>query len=134
MNRDAMNRDAMNRDAMNRDRDATNHGAMNRRDPTAALQRAAELSRELTAVADRGDVHLMVSLDAERMQLLKSFRLERKQLDAADRALLQEISQLNDRAIGLMEHHRRSKERAIDMAAVGRRAVAAYSSTRRQQR
>jgi hypothetical protein len=107
---------------------------MNRRDPTAALQRAAELSRELTVVADRGDVQLMVSLDAERMQLLKSFRLERKQLDAADRALLQEISQLNDRAIGLMEHHRRSKERAIDMAAVGRRAVAAYSSNYRQQR
>jgi hypothetical protein len=115
-------------------RGAMNGGAMNHRDPAKALRRAAELSRELAAVADRGDLHLMVSLDAERMQLLKSFRLERKQLDAADRALLQEISQLNDWAIGLMEHHRRSKEREIDMAAVGRRAVAAYSSTSRRQR
>jgi hypothetical protein len=107
--------------------------AMERRDPGTKLRRAAEISRELAAVADRGEVHLAVSLDAERLQLLKSFRLERKQLDAGDRVLLQEISQLNDKAIGLMEHHRRIKERALDMAAVGRRAVLAYSNTRRQR-
>jgi hypothetical protein len=35
---------------------------------------------------------------------------------------------LNDRAIGLMEHQLRGKSRALDMAAVGRRAVAAYST------
>lgn len=110
-----------------------NRGAANRRDPMATLQRAVEISRELAVVADRGDVQMTVSLDAERLQLLKSFRLERKQLDAGDRVMLQEISRLNDRTIGLMEHHRRSKERALDMAAVGRRAVVAYSNTQRRR-
>jgi len=47
--------------------------------------------------------------------------------------VLEEISELNDRAIGLMEQHRLTTERALDMAAVGRRAVAAYSTTRLQR-
>ena len=102
-----------------------NHGAA-----TAALERAAEISRELAALAEGGDVQLTVSLDAERLQLLKSFRLGRKQPNAGEMALLREISELNDRAIGSMEHRLRSKGRAMDMAAVGRRAVAAYSNTR----
>ena len=102
-----------------------NHGAA-----TAALERAAEISRELAALAEGGDVQLTVSLDAERLQLLKSFRLGRKQPNAGEMALLREISELNDRAIGSMEHRLRSKGRAMDMAAVGRRASAAYSNTR----
>jgi hypothetical protein len=102
-----------------------NHGAA-----TAALERAAEISRELAALAEGGDVQLTVSLDAERLQLLKSFRLGRKQPNAGEMALLREISELNDRAIGSMEHRLRSKGRAMDMAAVGRRAIAAYSNTR----
>jgi hypothetical protein len=104
-----------------------NHGAA-----SAALERAVEISRELAAVAEAGDVQLTVSLDAERLQLLKSFRLGRKQPNAGELALLREISQLNDRAIGSMEHRLRSKGRAMDMAAVGRRAVAAYSNTRQR--
>lgn len=104
-----------------------NHGAA-----TAALERAAEISRELAALAEGGDVQLTVSLDAERLQLLKSFRLGRKQPNAGEMALLREISELNDRAIGSMEHRLRSKGRAMDMAAVGRRAVAAYSNTRQR--
>jgi hypothetical protein len=104
------------------------HGAT-----TAALQRALEISRELAAVADGGDVLLAVSLDAERLQLLKSFRLGRKQPDAGDLAMLREISQLNNRSIGFMEHRLRSKGRDMDMAAVGRRAVAAYSNTRQRR-
>jgi hypothetical protein len=56
----------------------------------------------------------------------------RKQPNAGELALLREISQLNDRAIGSMEHRLRSKGRAMDMAAVGRRAVAAYSNTRQR--
>jgi hypothetical protein len=44
--------------------------------------------------------------------------------------LLQQISQLNDKTIGLVEHHQRSKGREMDMAMAGRRAVAAYSSVR----
>jgi hypothetical protein len=104
-----------------------NHGAA-----SAALERAVEISRELAAVAEVGDVQLTVSLDAERLQLLKSFRLGRKQPNAGELALLREISQLNDRAIGSMEHRLRSKGRAMDMTAVGRRAVAAYSNTRQR--
>jgi hypothetical protein len=75
----------------------------------------------------------LADLDAERMRLLQSVRLERDNLSAGDWLVLKEVSELNDRALGLMEHHRRSKERALDMAAVGRRAVAAYSSTRLQR-
>ena len=51
----------------------------------------------------------------------------------ASRDLLQQIAELNDRTIGLVEHHRRGKGREMDMAAVGRRAVAAYSTIRRQR-
>ena len=47
---------------------------MNRGEAAAALQRALEISRELTAVADGGDIRLTLSLDAERLQLLKCAR------------------------------------------------------------
>jgi hypothetical protein len=106
---------------------------MNRSDASAALQRALELSRELAAVADGGDVRLTVSLDAERLQLLKCAGAGLQPMDANERAVLREIAELNDRAIGLIEHRRRIKGRAMDMAAVGRRAVAAYSTTRPQR-
>jgi hypothetical protein len=106
---------------------------MNRSEAGAALQRALEISRELTAVADGGDIRLTLSLDAERLQLLKCARAGLQPMDENERAVLREIAELNDRAIGLMEHRRRIKGRAMDMAAVGRRAVAAYSTTRSQR-
>jgi hypothetical protein len=40
---------------------------------------------------------------------------------------------LNDLALGCMEHHRRIKARELDLAAVGRRAVNAYATTRLQR-
>jgi hypothetical protein len=46
--------------------------------------------------------------------------------------MIEEICRLNDRAIGLMEHQVRGKSRALDMAAVGRRAVAAYRTAGRR--
>jgi hypothetical protein len=97
------------------------------------LLRALALSHEMFAAAERANLQSLELLDAERLDLLKSFRLEVQHANAADRALLQQISQLNDRTIGLLEHQRRSKGRDIDMAAVGRRAVAAYSSIRLQR-
>jgi hypothetical protein len=106
---------------------------VNRSEASAALQRALEISRELTTVADGGDVRLTVSLDAERLQLLKCARAGLQPMDADERAVLREIAALNDRAIGLMEHRRRITGRAMDTAAVGRRAVAAYSTTRPQR-
>ena len=69
----------------------------------------------------------------ERLRLLQSVRLERSNLSDGDRLVLQTVAELNDRAIGLMEHQRRSTERELDLAAVGRRAVAAYSTTRPQR-
>lgn len=95
-----------------------------------ALARAVALSREMFEAAEKSNMQSVRSLDAERLQLLKSFRLESKHLDAASRDLLQQIAQLNDRTIGLLEHLKRGKGREMDVAAVGRRAVAAYSGVR----
>ena len=98
-----------------------------------ALERALVLSQQLLAAADQSNLQELAHLDAERMRLLQSLRLERDNLSAADRLVLKDVSEMNDRAIGLMEHHRRRQERELDMAAVGRRAVAAYSTTRLQR-
>ena len=48
-----------------------------------------------------------------------------------ERELLQEIAQLNDKAIGCLEHHHRRNARDMDMASVGRRALLAYSRLQR---
>ncbi|MEA3140118.1 MAG: hypothetical protein QOK23_2287 [Gammaproteobacteria bacterium] len=97
------------------------------------LAHALALSLEMLNAAEQGRVAELQLLDAQRLELLKSFRIDAPQPNVADRALLRQISELNDRAIGLLEHHRRSKGRDLDMAGVGRRAVAAYSGTRLQR-
>jgi hypothetical protein len=106
---------------------------MTRQQALAALQRALEISRELAAVADGGDLRLTVSLDAERLQLLKSARAALPAMDEKDHAVLREIAVLNDRALGFLEHRRRAKGRDMDMVAVGKRALRAYSSTQMQR-
>lgn len=101
---------------------------------TDALRRAVDLSRELKAAADRGDVQAAMRLDVARLELLKFARQEAAGAFGADeRRMLKEIAQLNDESLGLLEHLRRSKGRQLDMAAVGRRALIAYSSTRLQR-
>ena len=97
------------------------------------LARALALSHDMLNAAEKGDLQSLASLDLTRMELLKSFRDGTKQVSAADQALLGQINEINDRAIGLLEHQRRSKGRDLDMAAVGRRAVAAYSGGRQQR-
>jgi hypothetical protein len=94
------------------------------------LARALALSLDMLGAAEKGDLPSLASLDRERMELLKSFRSSTKQVSAADQALLAQINATNERAIGLLEHQRRSKGRDLDMAAVGRRAVAAYADNR----
>ena len=106
---------------------------MTDRATNARLARALTISYQMLAAAEAVNMQGVALLDAERMQLLKSFRLEAKQVDADDRGLLLQISHLNDRTLGLLEHHRRSKGREMDMAVAGRRAVAAYSSVRLQR-
>jgi hypothetical protein len=103
---------------------------MIRADAHAALQRALQISHELSAAAHDGDVRTTLRLDAERLVLLKSARAASQPMDEKDRWVLREIAELNQRAIGSMQHHRRSKERAMDTVATGRRAVAAYADTR----
>jgi hypothetical protein len=98
------------------------------------LQRALDLSQKIMQAAQNADAPALKALDDERAQLIKSFRLEMRTVGAVDRAALGEIVKLNDLALGLMEHHRRTKGRELDMAAVGRRAVAAYGQHAAQQR
>lgn len=100
---------------------------------TPALAQALALSHEMLSATEKGDLQSLASLDLTRMELLKSFRRGTKQVDEANQALLRRIAEVNDRTLGLVEHHRRSKGRDLDMAAVGRRAVAAYSSNRPQR-
>jgi|SRR6267154_3110033 hypothetical protein len=102
-------------------------------DSRAVLERALELSRELLAVAELGDAAAAVDLDATRLELLKSAREAMRTSPMNDRELLQEIAQLNDKAVGFFEHHRRRKARAMDIASIGRRALIAYSPTRLQR-
>ena len=98
-----------------------------------ALARALTLSQEMLSAAESGKLQSLEALDLARMELLKSFRNATPQVAAADQAVLQEIAQLNDRTIGLLEHQRRSKGRDLDMAAVGRKAIAAYAGNRPQR-
>jgi hypothetical protein len=97
------------------------------------LARALALSQEMLSAAESGKLQSLDALDLTRMELLKSYRNATPQVAAADQAVLQEIAQLNDRTIGLLEHQRRSKGRDLDMAAVGRKAVAAYAGNRPQR-
>jgi hypothetical protein len=106
---------------------------MNDRDVDAGLERALELSRQLLAVAEHGDVRAVADLDAERLRLLHSQRLKSRHMDADERLILQMINELNDKAIGFLEHRRRGTEREMDTVAVGRRALIAYSDTRLQR-
>jgi hypothetical protein len=96
--------------------------------PTLAT--ALALSQEMLGAAEAADFKAVEALDAKRLDLLKAFRREVARIEVADRALLEQVGQLNDRTIGLVEHHRRRKGREMDMAAVGRRAVAAYAGGR----
>jgi hypothetical protein len=97
------------------------------------LARALALSQEMLSAAESGKLQSLESLDRQRLELLKSFRNAKQHVAAADQAVIQEIAQLNDRTIGLLEHQQRSKGRDLDMAAVGRKAVAAYAGNRPQR-
>jgi hypothetical protein len=106
--------------------------------PHALLVRALKLSHDIVSAAETADARGLMALDADRLQLIESFRLEvRRQsgrsVSAADQGALNEIAALNDRALGAMEHHRRGKGRELDMAAVGRRAVQAYGHMRQHR-
>jgi hypothetical protein len=102
-------------------------------EPGESLSRALQLSRELASLADDGDIQLTQRLDAERLRLLKSVKSAGFPLAESDWLMLREITELNDRAIGLLDHRRRRKARDFEMAAAGQRAVRAYSATGRRR-
>jgi hypothetical protein len=94
------------------------------------LHRALAVSQQLTAAAEAGDAASALELDAARLSLLKEARRVLQPVDDQDRELVREISRLNERAIGFLQHAQRTKARDLDMVSVGRRAVHAYSATR----
>jgi hypothetical protein len=101
-----------------------------REEAAAALQSALEISRELLELADRGEVERVISLDAERLRLIKSARQALTPMNEKDRAVLRQIADLNAQSVGRMEHRFRAKCRDMDMLAAGRRALRAYSNHR----
>jgi hypothetical protein len=101
-----------------------------REEAAAALERALEISEELLLVAERGEVERVISLDAERLRLIKSARQALTPMNDEDRAVLSQIADLNARSLGRMEHRFRAKCRDMDMLAAGRRALRAYSNHR----
>jgi hypothetical protein len=103
---------------------------MSREEAERALDQALDLSQELAALADGGDVQELVRLDALRLGLLKSVRHALQPMTEKQRAVMREIAELNARSIGRMEHRFRAKCRDMDMLAAGRRAVRAYANTR----
>jgi hypothetical protein len=103
---------------------------VSRDEAVAALQRALELSQELSALADGGEVGEVLRLDAERLVLLKSARHALEPMTQEHRSVLRAIADLNVRSIGRMEHRFRARCRDMDMLAAGRRALRAYANTR----
>jgi len=99
---------------------------MTRQQAMEALECALRLSEQIEELADSGDVSDTARLDVERRQLLESAQAALHPLDEHSCAMLRDITALNDRSVGLMEHRLRAKVRDMDMASVGRRAVAAY--------
>jgi hypothetical protein len=93
------------------------------------LQQALAISRELVQLAESGDVARTVALNGTRRELLHAAHVALQPLGKTERSVVNEIAVLNNRALGLMEHHLRIKVREFDMAAVGRRAVVAYAAT-----
>jgi hypothetical protein len=102
---------------------------MSRSAASELLLRALAISRDIAALADAGDAAATVSLNAERGELLRAVRRAHAHLSREERAIVAEIAALNNSALGVLEHRLRIKARELDMATVGRRAVAAYAAT-----
>ncbi|MGA2342134.1 MAG: hypothetical protein ABSG29_03000 [Steroidobacteraceae bacterium] len=94
------------------------------------MQRALALSQEILSVAEAGDVHRLMNLDAERRRLLKSVRDGARSLDEKELSVLRTIADMNAQSLGRMEHRFRAKCRDMDMLAAGRRALRAYGNSR----
>jgi hypothetical protein len=101
---------------------------MSREEALAALHRALDLSQQLMEIADAGDVERVVSLDAERLRLVKSARQVLEPMNEKERSVIRAIADLNARSLGRMEHRFRAKCRDMDMLAAGRRALRAYAN------
>lgn len=94
------------------------------------LQAIFELTREVSALTERGAWAEATELDQQRQTRLRAFcaglnpQLASPELIQA----LTEIVQLNDGLIGSVQHQQRALLRDAETVRVGQRAIAAYSA------
>jgi len=98
----------------------------------AAIARARELSRGMMEVANRGDMQGVLELDALRSRLLHEFLDQARQLADPERAMLNEIMEINKAVIGKLETMRTGTEQKMQTLGRGMRALTAYSDVQRQ--
>jgi hypothetical protein len=104
---------------------------MSRTATHSAVARARELSLELIAVAERGDMEGVLQLDARRARLLHEFLDHAHALAEAERDALSEIARINESVMRKLETMRAGTERRLETVGRGKRALAAYSSVQR---
>lgn len=98
-----------------------------------AVIRARDLSRELLALVQRGDMPAVVELDARRSRLLHEFLDGAQRIDESDRQVLREIETMNDALIAQIEQMRAGTGREMDKVGQGKRALGAYAAVQGQR-
>lgn len=93
------------------------------------LQRALDLSHQLLGAAEHGDMQRVVDLDSERGRNLRDFLKDSRRIEAADRAVLDDIQRLNDQGLAHIEKRRQEAAEEFAQLGRGRRAVDAYAHT-----
>lgn len=99
----------------------------------ATVMRARDLSRELLAVAQTGDMQAVVELDARRSRLLHEFLDGAQRIGESDRQVLQEIETMNHELIARIEQMRAGTGREMDKLGQGQRALGAYAAVQSQR-
>lgn len=99
----------------------------------ATVMRARELSRELLAVAQTGDMQAVVELDARRSRLLHEFLDDAQRIGESDRQMLREIATMNGELIARIEQMRAGTGREMDKLGQGQRALGAYAAVQSQR-
>lgn len=102
--------------------------------PHPSVVRALELSRQVMDAAQRGELAVVVDLDAQRASLLRQYLDGCSRIGPAEAPLLEDIAQLNEKCLAMIDEQRRETADRLDLARRGRRAVDAYSVVQAQSR
>lgn len=96
----------------------------------AGLETIFELTREVAALAERGEWAEAGDRDRERQAQLRTFCAGLDPRTAAPELLqaLTEILKLNDALIGSVQHKQRALTRDAETVRTGQRAIAAYGA------